>query len=598
METSKPALSTLLEHPVKASEWFKEHSKLPSQELTKDVEPPARKAKPSKKRKKEVDTDQAHVTVTTPEKIDVEVEIKAIPSVVDLSAKQRAVEVASVEVTKTGNMDELITSILDLTKTIQQERIDRIRGEEIPRDEPRKVKSFSELIKTVTSEKMQQLKEKTTLRNILFMGGIRSAYRGSESILDQLLAYRESKQEERAKKKAEEPSILKSALGGVADYTRAKSSSLSSTIQKNVFSKLISPIVSSVPGQKIASIVDAIGSSSVAKGITGSIDTIKASKEKIGNALTNPGHKFSKYARIEAIQNPNSLVGSIARRYYPEIGKDQELETARILTQPATPKEKEFQMGVREGMRDELVKLNEEQLAQLRKIVGALSETQEDRFEKADKAPTPISEKKEEKKEEKGLSLIDTLMEKLGGLKSLAGVAGTAGRAIASLGAKVAPMLAPAAGVAAAGAGGYFIGDKVNKMVINPAMEKLTGTQGETLGTAIYGAVDKVAGWFGKSDADKLKAMEPSGREVKGKIVDARPNVKPAGAYRVEQMNQVKATIKDTEALKSSISTAPAKVVDARTNIVNNSSSVQYIRPQVKNHDNTFNNLLSRNFNH
>ena len=70
METSKPALSTLLNNPVKAAEWFKEHSKLPSQELTKDVEQPARKDKPSKKRKKEVETDQAHVTVTSPEKIE------------------------------------------------------------------------------------------------------------------------------------------------------------------------------------------------------------------------------------------------------------------------------------------------------------------------------------------------------------------------------------------------------------------------------------------------------------------------------------------------------------------------------------------------
>lgn len=576
---------------VKADDWFKNFELLPKEELAAAIE---NAAKQLKKKTTEADTEAAHVTVQSPENIDVkvDVEVKAIPQSLDIASKQKAVDSVRLEQQANDEMDGLVTSILSLTQAIQQDRIDRIRGEELPKEEKKTATSFSELIKTITKDKYSQLKEKTTLRNILFVSGVRSAFKGSESILDNLLAYREAKQAEAKKEAANKSqhSLLKSAVAGSADYTKTKLSNLlSSTFGRagTAIGKAASPITQSAPVQSVMSIIN-----SVREKTTIPKDFIATTK-----------HNLSKSARIEAIKNPNSIVGSIARRYYPEIGNDNELEASRILNNPATPKEREFQKNVKSGMKDELLQLSEEQLKQLKKIAAAVTETQEDRLEKKDEKPSPIVEQKEKKKEEKTGSLIDTLMEKISGLK---GVLGGAGKMLGSAAARLAPFAAPAAGVAAAGAGGYMLGGAINDNVINPAVEAITGVKGATLGTATYDTVDMMAGWFGKSDADKMKKAEAQAkRVVSGKVVnekptiDAKPSVKPAAAYRVGQMNQVKSTIKELDGAKAEAKKpAATSVVDARTNVVNNSTSVQYVRPHVRNNESTFNNLLNRNFNH
>lgn len=62
------------------------------------------------------------------------------------------------------------------------------------------------------------------------------------------------------------------------------------------------------------------------------------------------------------------------------------------------------------------------------------------------------------------------------------------------------PMLARGAGVIGAGIAGFEIGDKIINPLLNKASEAITGTKGETLGTALYGLLNG-------SDEEKISKM-------------------------------------------------------------------------------------------
>lgn len=71
-------------------------------------------------------------------------------------------------------------------------------------------------------------------------------------------------------------------------------------------------------------------------------------------------------------------------------------------------------------------------------------------------------------------------------------------------------------------AGAVGRGVAVTAQAFNPASDKNliydfigTDEDGDTLGTAIYGAVDTVAGWFGMSDADKQRKAEEEARALR-----------------------------------------------------------------------------------
>lgn len=474
------------------------------------------------------------------------------------------------------DIEELITSILNLTKSIEKDRLDKIRGEKIDEDpDKKKYASLKDLVKSITGEKVSLLKDKTSLRNILFTAGVKSAFRGSDSILDKLLAYREDKKAEEKAMKEKKPSIARAVLSGSAEYFKNKIVNAVDPIRENLAAKF---------NDKVKPFI--LNNSIVKKVIEKSNDIGSRLSE---SKLLHPKKSLSLAAKTAAITKPNTLFGTIARNYYPEINNDKELMVSRMLTQPNTPEDKKFTATVRSEMRDELVKLSEDQLDQLKKIVNALSDTPEEKLEKQDKAPTPITEEKKQEKKEESKSLIETLLAGFSGIKSVL----SSGLGILSR--TIGPLLkfaAPALGVAAAGATGVAIGTAFNDKVISPMMERATGVKGATLGTAIYDAVDNVQGWFGESDKDKLDRMSNK-REVTGKIKDAT-QVKATTPYRVSQTQQVKSKISEPKTVEK----PKPSVVDARTNIVNNSTSVSYIRPKVRNEDNTFNTLLSKNFNH
>ena len=76
--------------------------------------------------------------------------------------------------------------------------------------------------------------------------------------------------------------------------------------------------------------------------------------------------------------------------------------------------------------------------------------------------------------------------------------------------------------------------------------------------------------------------------------------VKTPNVYRVSQMNQVRATIKETERVAESKKSGSGanSVIDARTNVTNNANTINHIRPNLVNPDMVFNKILQNNFSH
>lgn len=263
---------------------------------------------------------------------------------------------------------------------------------------------------------------------------------------------------------------------------------------------------------------------------------------------------------------------------------------------------------------EELSKISEDQLRELIRIADALDDNEMEDKEKlleTVEEKAAVVEQDVEKKSpmksllEKGLNLFRTGFKGLssvfskglsfltGGLMKLVGP-------LASMLPSLMSSLAPAAGVAAAGAAGYMVGKHVVNPVLNNAAEAITGVEGETIGTGIYTAVDNIAGsklgnMLGfKSDAQKMeesdtralvefgnakiakgekvspevaKAMVKSGIPVLADQIDAPPSKQETRAQITEAVERTADQIESAPTSKASTS-----VVNAPT-VVNNSTS-------------------------
>lgn len=200
-----------------------------------------------------------------------------------------------------------------------------------------------------------------------------------------------------------------------------------------------------------------------------------------------------------------------------------------------TPEEKvEFEKNSEEraimieAAMHELSKISEDQLRELIRIADSLDDNElaekEKLLEKVKEKTAEVKEKKDEKSPmkqllEKGLSLFKNGFKGLSSIFSK-GLSFLGGGLMKLIGPVVSMLpslmssLAPAAGVAAAGTAGYMVGKHVVNPALNAAAESITGVEGETVGTAIYTAVDNIAGsklgnMLGfKSDSQKIEESE------------------------------------------------------------------------------------------
>ena len=275
---------------------------------------------------------------------------------------------------------------------------------------------------------------------------------------------------------------------------------------------------------------------------------------------------------------------------------------------------------------DDLLDINEKQLAALNKLVAAASVTEEDKLEAKKPETNSIVKvvEKEKPKEEKGIfdSLTDMLKGMIPGFDVLT--------KLPSMFSAIAPALsaiAPAAGVAAAGTAGYMFGKHVVNPALDSAAEAITGTKGETVGTALYKGVDKIASVFGGSDEDKQKEaelqsyqkhynkkvsdgtltpklaafFEKQGIKVdKSKITEPVAKVEaPAETPREVQAAELsKATTTATEIAKTEAArtSAPAASNTSNNTTINNTTNTTRINPPARNFDPTYNERLRSSF--
>lgn len=267
-----------------------------------------------------------------------------------------------------------------------------------------------------------------------------------------------------------------------------------------------------------------------------------------------------------------------------------------------------------ESAMQEISKIGEEQLRELVRIADSLDDNEMAEKEKlleTVKEKASIVEQDVEKKSpmksllEKGLSLFRTGFKGLSsvfskGLQFLTGGLMKLLGPIASMLPSLMSSLAPAAGVAAAGAAGYMVGKHVVNPALNKAAEAITGVEGETVGTGIYTAVDNLAGsklgnMLGfKSDAQKMeesetralvelgnakiakgekvsptiaKAMVKSGIPVLADQIADRPSKQETRAQITEAVERTADQID-----RGPVSKASTSIVNAPT-VVNNSTS-------------------------
>ena len=230
---------------------------------------------------------------------------------------------------------------------------------------------------------------------------------------------------------------------------------------------------------------------------------------------------------VTKTEQPTSQIREELMRGVRE-GLQQEYENLSPEERAEFDKNPEERAIMIEAAMRELSKISEDQLRELVRIADSLDDNE---LEDKEKLLETVEEKAltlespEEKKSpmksllEKGMSLFRTGFKGLtsvfskglsfltGGLTKLIGP-------IASMLPSLMSSLAPAAGVAAAGAAGYMVGKHVVNPALNKAAEAITGVEGETVGTGIYTAVDNLAGsklgnMIGfKSDAQKMEESE------------------------------------------------------------------------------------------
>ena len=333
----------------------------------------------------------------------------------------------------------------------------------------------------------------------------------------------------------------------------------------------------------------------------------------------------------------------LPKKNAPEASEPNVLKEVPKTEQPTSQIREELMQGVREGLQQEyenlspeeraefdknpeeraimidaamreLSKISEDQLRELVRIADSLDDNEMEDKEKlleTVEEKADVVEKDAEKKSpmksllEKGLSLFRSGFKGLssvfskglsfltGGLMKLVGP-------IASMLPSLMRSLAPAAGVAAAGAAGYMVGKHVVNPVLNKAAEAITGVEGETVGTGIYTAVDNLAGsklgnMLGfKSDTQKMEESETralvemgnakiaKGEKVSPTIAKAmvKSGIPVLSDQIADQPSKQETRAQITEAVERTadqidngpVSKASTSVVNAPT-VVNNSTS-------------------------
>lgn len=262
------------------------------------------------------------------------------------------------------------------------------------------------------------------------------------------------------------------------------------------------------------------------KALTAGIEEIEARKEEAKKLGAGAGITKQEEQKLQELkfqkENLFNEKKKRERKYKaPRVPVPESTPTPE--PEPLSMKESFFE-GVAEGAAEELLKINQEQLATLKKIEANSIVSEEDRLEakKQTEAAKPVEARREQKETNKGM--LDSLLDLKGMFKNL--IPGFSSlKNILPIVARLATIAGPALAVAGAGAAGFMLGEKVVNPALDWAAQKLTGDKSATFGTGLADANDKIKSLYGRSLDQKIVAAETQERLKLGlsKITKGEP---------------------------------------------------------------------------
>lgn len=197
--------------------------------------------------------------------------------------------------------------------------------------------------------------------------------------------------------------------------------------------------------------------------------------------------------------------------------------------------EKGLSGAAQEEVQDEANDLVKEQTTVLQKILEAVG------------GPKEVTEKKEDDSKGGFLSGLKDMLSSFAGLKDAIGLLGKLGPVLGKLGA----LAGPAAGVAAAGAGGYMVGQKLMQW---------TGQTDENNEVKAGSTMDKATSWLAEKTGPHIDTQEEQNAKLKAKV---EADIKGGKKYTPDAQKRYKAmgiTIPDSslKAPDTPVQTIPA----------------------------------------
>ena len=413
---------------------------------------------------------------------------------------------------------ELISALKDLNKKIEKVGKD---------DEPRRIKSLSKWF----DDKIYPIKKLTTLQGITEHMAAKAGPGLLGTVLGTAAEGIQSRSEQKERKKSFVATVLAGTETGRAwqkEHGAEKASQMALQLfnQREIIEKRISELKEKEKLMKGTGEVEGAGlDEEDEKRLAELTEELKKNREffmrdsdksQIEKEPSKPESTSTKQLRFEFMQG----IREGLLQEYESLTPEEKAEFHK------NPEERAIMI---EAAMHELSKISEEQLRELIRIADSLDENE---LENKEKLLETIKEKQEEiptKKEEEKTSfkkLLESGMKMFSsGLKGLGtifsrgmslvgiGIAKLSGSLVSML-PGLASAMGPVSAIAAAGVGGYMFGKNVVNPALNTVAEYLTGTEGETVGTSLYGAVDSIAGskignMLGfRSDEQKSKEAE------------------------------------------------------------------------------------------
>lgn len=514
--------------------------------------------------------------------------------------------------------DRLIKAVTDLDKRFKKEQEETKKSSE-------GALSFKNILKTVKGRASAKIRETFSVKNALSMLGM-----GEGTMIGGLASMRELQKEE----KNQEVEKAQKFASGFTKYTEKgralalldENKAIAEGVKLYEKRKKLEQEIAEIEAEMKAA--KELGSGAkVSKDIEDRLKLLQKENENLFGAetpMSKPASSSKMKTAKPAMLTPEELGSmreSLIKRGNVLERAVQETENLSG-TKMSAPERESLAAGVRKGMDEELLKLNEEQLDELRKLVKSFEQSEEDKLESNIKSASPFSpEKKVVQEETKKDNIMSKLVEgiknfipAIGSLVSAVGsfiaskmlpAAASGVASLASGAARLLPALAKGAGLIGAA---VSVGSGVNDLmegkrqttlegmdIIDPfkvgafAGEKIRQAGTNEQGT---GLLDRATNVVGNLLTGRGFTSEDPAEIAKKQYEQEVAIKKMSSTSREAQSQQLQQNIdraKEIEVKKEKAEGVKPSATVVNNNVVNNNTSQTKISPPVRNVESSFN---------